>query len=39
VVQASGPQAHDRYDSVIITTDTEAYAGFPDIVAIDLAGL
>jgi hypothetical protein len=39
VVQACGPQAHDRYDSVIVTTDTQAYAGLPDIVAIDLAGL
>jgi hypothetical protein len=39
IVQASGPQAHDRYDSVIITTDPNAYVRFPDIVAIDLTSL
>jgi hypothetical protein len=39
VVQASGPQAHDHCDPVIITTDPEAYSGFPEVLAIDLAAL
>jgi hypothetical protein len=39
VIQASRPQAHDRHDSVIITTDPDAYSRFPEIVAIDLVGL
>ena len=36
IVQASGPRAHDSYDSVVITTMPNSYSAFPDVVAIDL---
>lgn len=39
VVRASGPQDHDRFDSVVITTIPDAYSGFPDVVVIDLTSL